>query len=231
MDIGPAISSGSMRRSRSRKTTCMRTDFCRSRCGSCCIRERRRRSRALEKKVLETVDHARRGAPASSRSAPRQASRRQRLGRIFEGDDARAGVAALARRAAHRAPRERHQGVPSCGVALPQCRRPRIACARSSWCTRVSSRHRPRNPCSRSLRAIASSATRVRCSTEMIRSGELRKDIVDGVSYVSPAADSDERRSAAIRCDSLRRSTRSCGTARGSSTSGDGRTGSRRTPR
>ena len=63
---------------------------------------------------------------------------------------------------------------------------------------------------------------------EMIRSGELRKDIVDGVSYVSPAADRTSGEVRRIMCDSLRRSTRSYGTARGSSICGDGRTGSRR---
>ena len=65
---------------------------------------------------------------------------------------------------------------------------------------------------------------------EMIRDGELRRDIVDGVSYVSPA---DERRAARrlVRCVFLRRSTRSCGTGRGSSIYGAGRIGLRRTHR
>ena len=136
---------------------------------------------------------ARRGAPARARSASRQAPRRQRVGRIFESDDARARVAALAGIAAHRAARERHQSVPAGGRSTGAAAG-RSACARSLWCTRASSRRRRRNLCSRLLRAIASSATRVRCLTDMIRGGELRRDIVDGVSYVSPA-DAGRRRS------------------------------------
>ena len=92
---------------------------------------------------------ARRGPPARARSASRQAPRRQRVGRIFEGDDARARVAALAGIAANRAARERHQGVPSGGVCRQRRRRRPIGCVLSSWCTRASSRRRRRNLCSR----------------------------------------------------------------------------------
>ena len=158
-DFEPAISNGSTRRSKSRKTISTRTAFCRRPCGSCCILERRRRCSALEKKVLETVIKPRRGASDDARSAPRQAPRRQCVGRVFESDDACARVAALAGIAAHRAARERHQGLQSAvplDVVPPPPDRLRALVMVYARIFAPS----PRSRCSRSLRVIASSATR-----------------------------------------------------------------------
>src|SRR5688572_33137036 len=69
------------------------------------------------KEGTRNSDRAGRGAPTGSRGAPGQAAHRKRMGWIFESDDARTRVASLAWFAAHRAPRKRHQSVPSRDVA------------------------------------------------------------------------------------------------------------------
>ena len=101
-DIARAISSGSTRRSMSRRTICTRTDFFRSAHGTCCIRGRRRRSTRSKRRCLNR-NQARRSASGSARSTPRQAPRRECVGRVFESDDSRARMAALERTVAHRA--------------------------------------------------------------------------------------------------------------------------------
>ena len=182
-----------MRRWMSKKTTCMRTDFCRSRYGSCCIPGRRRRFARSRKRCSKlSPGWARPTRAFSKRTSANAAS-------SMHGADIRRrrrtpssgfiGGGCCASRAARTA-----SGCTIRRRRLQQYRRCPIDCVLSLWCTRGSSRPRRRNLCSRSLRAIANSAARVGWLTEMIRSGELRKEIVDGVSYVSPAVDwtSDE---------------------------------------
>ena len=150
--------------------------------------------RAFEKKVLETVARLGEVHPRALEAHLGQAPRHQRLGRIFEGDDACARVAALARIAAHRAPRERHQDVPSGGSRLQpyRCRAERLRALVMVY-ARIFAPS-PRKALQSVIARHRELGNTRQMLTEMIRSGELRKDIVDGVSYVWPAADwaSDE---------------------------------------
>ena len=73
-------------------------------------------SRAREKSARHGHETGR-GASTSAGGAPWQAPRRERVGRLFESDNPRAGVAALARIASHCAARKWNQSVPAGLVA------------------------------------------------------------------------------------------------------------------
>ena len=204
----------------------MPTDFCRSRCGSCCIRGRRRRSARSKRRCSRRARRSARRTHARSKlisasaasSTPGAATRKRRRTRwsgCIGGDCCASRGARTAsgcitlRRCADGAPPPADR-LRSLIMVYARIFAPSPEKSLQS----VIARHRELGSTRQTF-------------AEMIRDGELRRDIVDGVSYVSPA---DERRAARrrARCVSLRRSTRSCGTGRGSSICGDGRTGSRR---